>query len=93
MKIATFNVNGIASRLPRLLGWLARESPDVACRPARAGRRSKGKSGTARAGARCRCAQPPDRAESLRAAPVAPTFNPARVRASSCPELSIPSFC
>jgi exodeoxyribonuclease-3 len=31
MKIATFNVNGIASRLPRLLDWLARESPDVAC--------------------------------------------------------------
>ena len=31
MKIATFNVNGIGSRLPRLLEWLAKESPDVAC--------------------------------------------------------------
>jgi exodeoxyribonuclease-3 len=31
MKIATFNVNGIASRLPHLLDWLERESPDVAC--------------------------------------------------------------
>ncbi len=31
MKIATYNVNGIKSRLPNLLEWLARESPDVAC--------------------------------------------------------------
>src|SRR5262245_27374988 len=31
MKIATFNVNGITSRLPRLLDWLGRESPDIAC--------------------------------------------------------------
>jgi exodeoxyribonuclease-3 len=31
MKVATFNVNGIRSRLPHLLDWLARESPDVAC--------------------------------------------------------------
>jgi exodeoxyribonuclease III len=31
MKIATFNVNGIASRLPALLGWLSRTSPDVVC--------------------------------------------------------------
>jgi exodeoxyribonuclease-3 len=31
MKIATFNVNGIGSRLPRLLEWLGNESPDVAC--------------------------------------------------------------
>jgi exodeoxyribonuclease III len=31
MKIATYNVNGITSRLPRLLEWLERESPDVAC--------------------------------------------------------------
>ncbi|MGH8179043.1 MAG: endonuclease/exonuclease/phosphatase family protein, partial [Steroidobacter sp.] len=31
MKIATFNVNGLTSRLPRLLEWLAKESPDVAC--------------------------------------------------------------
>jgi exodeoxyribonuclease III len=30
MKIATFNVNGIAARLPRLLEWLAEFSPDVA---------------------------------------------------------------
>ncbi len=31
MKIATFNVNGIKSRLPQLLEWLAKEAPDVAC--------------------------------------------------------------
>ena len=31
MKIATFNVNGIKSRLPNLLAWLEREKPDVAC--------------------------------------------------------------
>jgi exodeoxyribonuclease-3 len=31
MKIATFNVNGINSRLPRLLEWLEESSPDVAC--------------------------------------------------------------
>jgi len=31
MKIATYNVNGIASRLPNLIDWLARESPDIAC--------------------------------------------------------------
>jgi exodeoxyribonuclease-3 len=31
MKIATFNVNGITARLPRLLEWLAEESPDVVC--------------------------------------------------------------
>ena len=31
MKIATYNVNGIAARLPRLLEWLERESPDIAC--------------------------------------------------------------
>jgi exodeoxyribonuclease-3 len=31
MKIATYNVNGIKSRLPNLLAWLAREQPDVAC--------------------------------------------------------------
>ncbi len=31
MKIATYNVNGIRSRLPNLLEWLERESPDVAC--------------------------------------------------------------
>src|SRR5215813_3896048 len=31
MKIATFNVNGIRSRLPNLLEWLERETPDVAC--------------------------------------------------------------
>ncbi|HLM52782.1 MAG TPA: exodeoxyribonuclease III [Pseudoxanthomonas sp.] len=30
-KIATFNVNGIRSRLPHLLAWLEREAPDVAC--------------------------------------------------------------
>jgi len=31
MKIATFNVNGIKSRLPQLLAWLEKDSPDVAC--------------------------------------------------------------
>jgi exodeoxyribonuclease III len=31
VKIATFNVNGIKSRLPQLLLWLDRESPDIAC--------------------------------------------------------------
>ncbi len=31
MKIATFNVNGITARLPRLLEWLAESSPDIAC--------------------------------------------------------------
>lgn len=31
MKIATYNVNGIGSRHARLLDWLARESPDIAC--------------------------------------------------------------
>ena len=31
MKIATFNVNGIKTRLDHLLAWLDREQPDVAC--------------------------------------------------------------
>ncbi|MGV3571394.1 MAG: exodeoxyribonuclease III [Ramlibacter sp.] len=31
MKIATFNVNGVKGRLPRLLEWLAETQPDVAC--------------------------------------------------------------
>jgi len=31
LRIATFNVNGIRSRLPHLLAWLEREQPDVAC--------------------------------------------------------------
>jgi exodeoxyribonuclease-3 len=31
MKIATFNVNGIRSRLAPLVQWLAREQPDVVC--------------------------------------------------------------
>ena len=31
MKIATFNVNGINGRLPRLLEWLDEAKPDVAC--------------------------------------------------------------
>jgi exodeoxyribonuclease-3 len=31
MKIATFNVNGITSRMPRLLEWLEESSPDIAC--------------------------------------------------------------
>jgi exodeoxyribonuclease-3 len=31
MKIATFNINGIGARLPRLLEWLAEAKPDIAC--------------------------------------------------------------
>jgi len=31
MRIATYNINGIKARLPRLLDWLEREKPDVAC--------------------------------------------------------------
>ena len=31
MKIATYNVNGIRSRLPNLMEWLQRETPDVVC--------------------------------------------------------------
>jgi len=31
VKLATFNLNGIRARLPRLLEWLEREKPDVAC--------------------------------------------------------------
>jgi exodeoxyribonuclease-3 len=31
MKIATFNVNGVNGRLPRLLEWLDETAPDVAC--------------------------------------------------------------
>src|SRR5438067_3573243 len=31
MRIATFNVNGIGSRLPALLQWLDETRPDVAC--------------------------------------------------------------
>jgi exodeoxyribonuclease III len=31
MRIATFNVNGIVGRLPRLLEWLEKESPDAVC--------------------------------------------------------------
>ena len=31
MRIATFNVNGIRSRLRNLLEWLQREAPDVVC--------------------------------------------------------------
>jgi exodeoxyribonuclease-3 len=31
MRIATFNVNGIGTRLPALLEWLSQTSPDVAC--------------------------------------------------------------
>jgi exodeoxyribonuclease-3 len=31
MKIATFNVNGVNGRLPRLLEWLAETAPDLAC--------------------------------------------------------------
>jgi exodeoxyribonuclease-3 len=31
VKVATYNINGIRSRLPRLLDWLAREAPDIVC--------------------------------------------------------------
>jgi exodeoxyribonuclease-3 len=31
MRIATFNVNGVNGRLPRLLEWLAETRPDVVC--------------------------------------------------------------
>jgi exodeoxyribonuclease III len=31
LKIATFNINGLRSRLPNLLEWLERERPDVVC--------------------------------------------------------------
>ena len=31
MKIATYNVNGVKGRLPRLLEWLKETAPDVAC--------------------------------------------------------------
>lgn len=31
MKIATFNINGIRTRLPNLLKWLQLESPDIVC--------------------------------------------------------------
>ncbi|MCL6711615.1 exodeoxyribonuclease III [Pseudomonas sp. R2.Fl] len=31
LTVATFNVNGIRTRLPHLIAWLRRETPDVAC--------------------------------------------------------------
>ena len=31
LKLATYNVNGIKSRLDKLLEWLGRESPDIVC--------------------------------------------------------------
>src|SRR5262245_30815221 len=31
MKLATFNINGIRARLPRLVEWLQREQPDITC--------------------------------------------------------------
>lgn len=31
MKIASYNLNGIRARLPRLLEWLGREQPDIVC--------------------------------------------------------------
>jgi exodeoxyribonuclease III len=31
MKIATFNVNGVKGRMPRLREWLAESQPDIAC--------------------------------------------------------------
>ena len=32
MKIATFNINNVARRLPNLLDWLAAARPDAVCR-------------------------------------------------------------
>jgi exodeoxyribonuclease-3 len=31
MRLATFNVNGIKTRLPNLLAWLQKEAPDIVC--------------------------------------------------------------
>ena len=31
MRIASFNINGVKARLPRLLEWLEETQPDVAC--------------------------------------------------------------
>ena len=31
MRIASFNINGIKARMPRLLEWLEETKPDVAC--------------------------------------------------------------
>ena len=31
LRLATFNVNGIGTRLPHLLQWLEREQPDIVC--------------------------------------------------------------
>jgi len=31
MKVATFNVNGVKGRMPRLLEWLEEAQPDIAC--------------------------------------------------------------
>jgi len=31
MRIATYNVNGIKARLPRLLEWLDEQKPDIIC--------------------------------------------------------------
>ena len=31
MKVATFNVNGVAGRMPHLLEWLEETQPDIAC--------------------------------------------------------------
>ena len=31
VKVATYNINGIRARLPRLLEWLGRETPDIVC--------------------------------------------------------------
>src|SRR3954469_9278719 len=31
MKVATYNVNGVNGRLPRLLEWLEESKPDVVC--------------------------------------------------------------
>ncbi|HEY0164140.1 MAG TPA: endonuclease/exonuclease/phosphatase family protein, partial [Sphingomicrobium sp.] len=31
MRLASYNLNGIRARLPRLIEWLEREKPDIVC--------------------------------------------------------------
>ena len=42
MKIATYNVNGVNGRLPRLLEWLNETEPDIVCLHREAYLRNKG---------------------------------------------------
>ncbi len=41
LKLATYNINGIRTRLPVLLEWLAKETPDIACLQELQGRRRR----------------------------------------------------